>query len=613
MSDVLFNSRSELDKLPFGAVAAGDKIRFGIRLAEELRCESVELAIFSDFDKELHRFPLAHVWSKDGCVRYEGSASLETAGLYWYYFIFTANGTDRRIEKTGNGASVTDAEPQCWQLTVYSADFTTPDWIKGGLFYHVFVDRFNRSAPLPLRNGAVRREDWGGVPHYLPNEQGEILNNDFFGGSLEGIREKLPYFRELGVNCLYLSPIFEAASNHKYDTGDYLRIDPSFGDDESFKKLCADAKDCGIHVILDGVFNHTGSDSRYFNRNGSYDEIGAYQSVDSRYYDWYSFTDYPDKYHSWWGIYTLPTVRKDCEGFCELIFGAGGVIEKWMSLGADGWRLDVADELSDSFLLRLHETVKRQKSDALLIGEVWEDASNKISYGSRRHYLEGSQLDSVMNYPFKNAIIDYIMNGSAESLRETVESICENYPKPALDCLMNGLGTHDTPRILTVLGGEWFETRDERANALLQGEKLKLALNRLKLSGVLQFTLPGVPCIYYGDEAGLQGYEDPFNRRCYPWGKENTELQCWYKQLAGLRKASKVYATSAYRTLFAENGVFSFLRFMGDEKVMTLINLGAEPVALEVSAEEDILLRHGCELNENSLRVLNGGCAVMRV
>lgn len=613
MSDVLFNCRSELDKLPFGAVAAGKKIRFGIRLAEELLPESVFLVVVCDFNSEVRRFPLKLVWSNDGYARYEGSASLETYGLYWFYFVFTENGTEHNIEKTDNGAAVTDSPPQCWQLSVYSSDYTTPQWIKGGVFYHIFVDRFYRLAPMPVKNDAVSREDWGGIPCYIPNDQGEILNNDFFGGNLDGIRAKLPYLRELGVSCLYLSPIFEAQSNHKYDTGDYMRIDPSFGDDDSFKRLCSEAREKGIHVILDGVFNHTGSNSRYFNRNGCYDELGAYQSKQSRYYNWYSFTEYPDEYDSWWGIKTLPTVQKENEGFSNLVFGENGVLGKWMSLGADGWRLDVADELADSFLTHLREAVKRKNPDALIIGEVWEDASNKVSYGKRRHYFEGNQLDSVMNYPFKNAITEYIMGGSAEAIRETVETIYENYPKPALDCLMNILGTHDTPRILTVLGGESFATRDDRAKAQLYGDKLEIAKSRLMLASVLQFTLPGVPCIYYGDEALLQGYEDPFNRRCYPWGNKDAELIGWYKQLSNLRQGHSVYAGGKYRTLVAENGVFAFIRFMVEDKVMTLINLGEKDVAVDVTQEESILLQRLCVKNENSLRVLNGGCAVVKL
>ena len=613
MNDILFDSRSELDKLPFGAVKAGESIHFGLRTAEALKVTEVALIVMNDHDGETTEYELAQVWQEHGYARFEGSVIIEDTGLYWYHFEVVADGEIRTIEKTVNCAAFTEYEPRSWQLTVYASDYITPSWIMGGAFYHIFVDRFNKVGQCPIKDGAVLRNDWGGLPSYKPDENGEILNNDFFGGNLVGVLEKLPYLHELGITCIYLSPIFEATSNHKYDTADYYKIDPSFGDDTIFSALCTEAEKLDIRVICDGVFNHTGSDSAYFNISKTYGEGGAYQTKSSPYYEWYSFSEWPDKYDAWWGIKTLPQIRKECESFRRFISAENGVLQKWMSLGASGWRLDVADELSETFLRELRKRVKEENPDALIIGEVWEDASNKIAYGNRRHYFEGEELDSVMNYPFKEAIISFVKSSNAESLREAVESICENYPKPSLDCLMNILGTHDTERILTVLGGANYNTRDEKAQAALSQEQRKHAKSLLRIATALQFTLPGVPCIYYGDEAGLEGYEDPFNRRCYPWGAEDTELIQWYKRLLTVRRNCAVFAGGTYRTLRAENGVFAFTRSLIGEKAMTLVNMGHDDVLLELSDKDSVLIQTNCEQNNNSLRVLSEGCVIVKL
>lgn len=611
MIEVLYSSRSELDKLPFGSAACKNKIRLGIRLSESCKAKGVSLVFQRDESGRELRFELEPVWCEKGYTRFEGSVSLDVPGLYWYHFEAICGGETRLIGKTKDGAGFWPSYPEKFQLTVYDDAYKTPQWIKGGVFYHIFVDRFRKKGSMPEKPSSVSRSDWGAVPHYLPDENGEILNNDFFGGNLEGIIEKLPYLQSLGVSCIYLSPIFEAASNHKYDTGDYMKIDPFFGDDETFQKLCTTAGEHGICVILDGVFNHTGSDSRYFNRSGSYDELGAYQSKESKYYDWYSFTEFPDKYESWWGIKTLPQVREEDPGFLSYVCGENGVLKKWMRLGASGWRLDVADELPDTFLESLRETVKGENNEALIIGEVWEDASSKVSYGKRRRYFQGAQLDSVMNYPFKNTIINFVKGGSAEDLRETVEAICENYPKPSLDCLMNVLGTHDTARILTVLGGKEYETREERAEALLSGAELQKAKELLRLASFLQFTLPGVPCVYYGDEAGLCGYEDPFNRRCYPWGNEDTELLDWYTRLSGARRSCPFFAEGEYKTLRAQDNVFIFLRYKSSGSALCALNLGDGDIKLEITVNDRLLIGQNCLETDSGITIKPRGCALL--
>lgn len=613
MEDILFDSRSELDKLPFGAVSAGTKVNFGIRVSEKLAVKELKLVMVSDSNKTPNYYKLDKVWTDRGYCRFEGSICIEQIGLYWYHFKIVSEIGELKIGKTFKGAGITYNEPSPWQLTVYSPDYTTPEWIMGGAFYQIFVDRFCKSGGRPLKSSAIKRENWEGVPYYKPNSSGEVLCNDFFGGNIDGVIEKLPYLSELGINCIYLNPIFEAFSNHKYDTADYSKIDPSFGDEETLIMLCTIAEKYGIKIICDGVFNHTGADSVYFNRYGNYGDGGAYQTKNSPYYEWYGFSNWPDKFDSWWGIRTLPQMRKDSKSFQDFITGENGILRKWMHCGVYGWRLDVVDELSEDFVREMRKTIKSENPDAILIGEVWEDASNKIAYGNRRHYFEGFELDSVMNYPLRYAILNYIKTGSSEHMREDVERLCENYPKPALDCLMNILGTHDTVRILTLLSGKEYENRDDRAVARLSDDERGKAKSLLKIATVLQFTLPGVPCIYYGDEAGLEGYEDPFCRMCYPWGNEDLELLEWYKRLLKARRSCIAFAGGDYRTLRYENGVYAFTRTRKGNKVFVLTNMGHDIVSVELSDTENLLLSYNCEREKNSLRIMNEGCVVIEL
>ena len=406
-----------------------------------------------------------------------------------------------------------------------------------------------------------------------------MTNSDFFGGDLKGVREKLPYLKKLGVTCLYFNPIFESHSNHRYDTADYSKIDPQLGTEQDFSELCAAAKELGIWVILDGVFSHTGSDSVYFNREGRYPEPGAYQSQETPYSSWYSFRSWPDSYDCWWNFDTLPNVRETDPSYNSYINGEAGIVRKWLRAGASGWRLDVADELPDEFIDRLAETAKAEKPDALVLGEVWEDASNKSAYGVRRRYLLGNQLDSVMNYPFRDAIFGFLLGNDPRHFAEIVENLVENYPAQCLHLLMNHIGTHDTERALTVLGGEpsGGRGREWQSAQRLSAEQRELGKRRLKLASLIQYLLPGVPCLYYGDEAGMEGYRDPFNRACYPWGREDQELLRWYETLGALRAGQKaILSHGGYRTLLADGNLLAFERFaiVGNkrESLVLLVN-----------------------------------------
>ena len=403
-----------------------------------------------------------------------------------------------------------------------------------------------------------------------------------------GIEKKLGYLKELGVTALYLNPIFEAASNHRYDTSDYMKIDPFLGTEEDFKNLVNKAQEKGIKIILDGVFNHTGSDSVYFNKKGTYDVIGAYQSEKSPYAKWFDFISYPDKYNSWWGIKTLPAVNKSEDSpFIDYICGEDGVIEHYTKLGIGGWRLDVVDELPAHFVRRIRRAVKKINKDAIVIGEVWEDASNKIAYGKRREYFLGGELDSVMNYPLKNAIIAFAKNGDARVLSSTVKQLADHYPKKVLNCLMNLLSTHDTFRLLSNLSSVNVDgySKDQMENVKISNEEWNNVVLRLKIATLLQFTLPGVPSIYYGDEIGMQGYKDPLNRRFFEWDNINYEILSWYKKISQLRCEREVFSNGEYKEVYAKDGVLIYKICNDLEEVMILINNSSEKASLKIDGK----------------------------
>ncbi len=428
-----------------------------------------------------------------------------------------------------------------------------------------------------------------GLPLYLPNENGEVLNNDFFGGTIKGVTEKLDYLESLHVTTIYFNPIFQAYSNHRYDTGDYKLIDPMLGTEDDFRELCAKAAKRGMRVVLDGVFNHTGNDSRYFNAFGRYDSLGAHQSKDSPYFSWYDFHNWPDDYGSWWGIRTLPQVNEMNPGYLDYIIeNEDSIIKRWLRLGASGWRIDVADELPDDFIKRLNSAAKSEKPDAVIIGEVWEDASNKISYSERRKYLQGGELDSVMNYPLRNAILDFLNGGTAEHFAETMECIMENYPREVFYSLMNVIGTHDTPRVLTMLGvsdEEHHLDREGKAKYSLPYERLANAKKRLRLASVIQFTMPGSPTIYYGDEAGMQGFEDPLNRRPYPWGEEDREVLAFYRKLCAIRAGSSTLANGSLRFLECSGPLLQYERKSPQSRIVVMVNRGHQVAKTSIQAD----------------------------
>lgn len=517
----------------------------------------------------------------------------EKPGLLWYYFrVDTPTDTVFYGKPTGSHkgkGAIMDA-PESWQITVYEP-MKLPEWYENSVVYQIFPDRFARGedwqecqqhAALPEGWQGPKRlvlQDWDDTPFYCKDENDRVIRWPFFGGNLRGIQEKLPYLKSLGIGALYLNPIFKATSNHKYDTADYLTIDPAFGTEEDFSSLCTEAKKYGIRIILDGVFSHTGDDSVYFNRYGNYPQPGAYSGEKSPYDSWYRFgSQYPSGYECWWGVDALPDVEENDPGYQEFICGENGVIRKWLKLGASGWRLDVADELPDGFIEKIRSAGKAQNPDALLLGEVWEDASNKVSYGDLRKYLLGSELDCTMHYPFRVGALDFLMGkSSAETLRDAMETIQENYPPSALKGAMNLISTHDTPRILSILGQapEGLTQVQQEHYTLPEGLR-QLGVYRKKLMDVLLFTAVGVPCVYYGDEAGMEGYADPFNRGPFPWGKEDGDLQFHVRMLSNLRKEYPVLVQGDVRYFAPREDVFGLERWTGEASALIYVNRSFE-------------------------------------
>lgn len=576
MDYIPYNSLNTLHKSKFGAVRQGDNLVFKVVLPRSLGCCGVDLVIKSDKgDYEYLSMKWLCMEGTDEEWWALGYTAKE-ADLYFYHFRYHTSWGNSDIKHSGDRLGSLSKGTLDWQLSVYRRDFTTPDWLKGGLFYQIFPDRFYFSGKekKSIPSGRVLRSDTDGEPLWQPTPEGKVLNNDYFQGDLKGIEEKLDYLESLGVSCIYLNPIFEAQSNHRYDTADYSKIDPLLGDEKDLESLCARAKEKGISIILDGVFSHTGDDSIYFNKYGRYDSLGAYQSKQSPYYKWYKFVNYPNEYHSWWGISILPEVIEESDEFIDFITGENGIARRWLRAGVRGWRLDVADELPDVFLDKFRLAVKKENKDALILGEVWEDASNKFAYGQRRHYFRGDELDSVMNYPFAEAIINYVRYGKVEGFTAKIMNILENYPKCVVDVLMNHIGTHDTMRAITALVGESCDYRDRywQSTHKLSEEQYKKGVKLLKIASAIQYMLPGVPCLYYGDEAGMQGYKDPFNRRCYPWGKENMELLQHYRKLGAIRKKLTCLKDGGYYTVSEMLSCLAFVRYNDEEKIMLISN-----------------------------------------
>lgn len=578
MEHLFFNSTDLACKTPAGGVPAGQPFTLRLNVPVSYGFVQPHLVLTKDREQpvEYRMDFLEHAGQED---HFAITLTLDKPGLYFYYFDLHAWGRKVYRGMMEEGYPALDKEGPQWQLTVYHPDFVTPGPLKGGTFYQIFPDRFyegdpNKPWPFPER---VYRPKKDREPYFWPTEQGGLLNNDYFGGDLKGIMEKLPYLAKMNISIIYLNPIFEAHSNHRYNTADYLKVDPLLGTVEDFEALCKKAKKYGIRIILDGVFSHTGSDSVYFNREGRYGAGGAWRDPSSPYRKWFDFSHrYPCGYRSWWGFETLPEVNETDPSYQEFICGENGVIDTWMKRGAGGFRLDVADELPDAFIEKIRAAVKKHGSDKLLLGEVWEDATNKEAYSRRRTYLLGKGLDGVMNYPFRTAALDFVKGAPMEQVADQILSICDHYPAPALHSMMNFLSTHDTERAMTAIGDEPAAGRDRywQSGRRIRGQAYEDAIRMVRLAYALIFTLPGIPSIYYGDEIAMQGYRDPFNRGYFNWNSTEERLRPMLANLAKLRRECDAFSTGRFELVQAQGDLLQFRRVGKTETAHIAINRG---------------------------------------
>ncbi len=558
-----------IDKIPYGASVA--KKETIMRFSVDCKFNIEKMFIVLRKDEISKRIEMPYEKTNDNKMIFVAKFTVEEWGIWHYRFEGEfANGIVFFGQSEDGTAINGDWLPE-WQLTVIKHDYKTPEWAKGGIIYHIFADRFCKGEERPFLKEGWLHQNWNELP-VVANDGEDYWANDFFGGNIAGIISKLDYIQSLGTKIIYLSPIFESFSNHRYDTGDYFKVDDLFGTNEQFEMLVKEAEKRGMEIMLDGVFNHTGSDSIYFNKRGNYNSLGAYQSKNSPYYDWFFFNEFPNKYDCWWGSTVVPTVNKQNKDYRKMVFGDNGVLKTWIRRGAKGWRLDVVDELPIDFVNEIRTAVKEEDENCLVLGEVWEDASLKVSYDEWRPYFFGDQLDGVTNYPFKEAILNFVVDKNVLNFKKQISSICQNYPKQSLDCLLNMLSSHDTVRAISRLSEcEAPPTKRQRAEFQIPSDDYEKAKCRFKLASVIQFLLPGIPCLYYGDEAGVYGFEDPINRKTYPWGNEDKELLSFFEKLGTIhvRQSNILKGTVLFDK---RNDLLVMTRKKDNEKITLVLN-----------------------------------------
>ncbi|MGI6020532.1 MAG: 4-alpha-glucanotransferase [Lachnospiraceae bacterium] len=592
---------------PFGAAVTGSEVKLAVEAvceADEKIC-SVSLRLWRDevgeilvpMEKEEEAGPSGGELFKTGITM------PSEGGLVWYFFIIQAedkNGTrlyyyGNNHSNTGGVGCIYDYVPSSFQITVYK-DTPVPKWFKEGIVYQIFPDRFSRDEKWRERcekvieenkdhrgQKKVLEEDWYRPAYYEKDSAGRVIAWPFYGGSLKGIEDKIPYLKSMGVSVIYLNPVFKANSNHRYDTADYMEIDPMLGSEEDFRDLARTAQENGISIMLDGVFSHTGADSVYFDKYGNYGGVGAYNNPDSKYRKWFDFSDpSPCGYRSWWGVDDLPEVDENNPDFIEMICGDNGVLAKWLGAGAKAFRLDVADELPDAFIRRIRSRLKAVDEDNLLLGEVWEDASNKESYGEKRKYFMGEELDSTMNYPLRDILLDFAAGRiPASQAGDRLMSLKENYPPENFYGAMNLIGSHDRERILTVMGADW---------------DYDSAVRKVKLLSALQYALPGVPCVYYGDEAGMTGGADPDNRRGFVWGRENADMQNHFRQLGIIYDGHSALKSGDLKFFDSDDGILCFLRENDRERIIVAANRDGEALRIPKEVFEGMDIGYALDL-----------------
>ena len=536
---------------------------------------------------------LNHKENRDGKIYFEGEVFLDTRAIYRYYFSYYKDGKLCFHKKK----DIVKHNPIRDEMFKMSVNYDVPDWAKGKIMYHIFVDRFNRGSsekmvPMDRRN---IHEDWNESMQIGPDKDG-IWNNDFYGGDLKGIIDKLDYIESLGVSILYLSPIVWSQSNHRYDTSDYEKVDPYAGVNEDLKLLCDEAHKRGMKVVLDAVFNHTGSDSKYFNKFGNFDEVGAYQSNDSKYSSFFRkhYHNGKEYFDYWWGFDNLPECNGNSFEWREYILGEGGVIDLWFSLGIDGLRLDVADELTDDFIEGIRTAVKRNKEDGFILGEVWK---NPMRMG--RGYIEsGRGMDSVMNYPLVDALLRYFKYGDVHKLSYIINDMLNEYPEETIYALMNFTSTHDISRALNMLGcesefspyKEWYwdpvdNSHEHCKDYKMSKEDLIRAKEIYKAYISAMAFLPGNLSIFYGDEVGIEGLGNLANRKTFPWGEEDSDLVEFFTSIGKVRVNNKFLEQADLNVFKINRDYLMFERVNGEDKMLFAVNRTDNDVDFKVPDE----------------------------
>lgn len=554
--------------------------------------ERVKISVGNSKEKKI--FQMRYVRNDDEFSYFETELELATQAIYHYYFSFEANGNfyyHKRFNKTGN-QSITKEE--CWKMSV---NFEVPEWAQGAVMYHIFVDRYRRGSKKPLEKMPNRKihDTWDEGPVLGPDENG-LWNVDFYGGDLKGIEETLSYLKRLGVDIIYLSPIVRSQSNHRYDTADYFEVDPYAGTNEALKELCDIAHKKGMKVILDAVFNHTGNDSKYFNEFGTYDTVGAYQSESSEYNDFYKkhWNNGRMEFAYWWGMKNLPECDGNSPKWKNYILGDGGVIDYWFSLGIDGLRLDVADELTDEFIEGIRIAAKRNKQDAFIIGEVWKNPMRM-----NRGYIEsGKGMDTVMNYLLVDALIRYFKYSDVRKLNNIVKEIFTEYPEGAINSLMNFTSTHDISRAIEIFAcqtefqkfGEWaWNLLDENVDWArahnLTARQYKFGKNLMKTYMCALAFFPGTFSIFYGDEVGMRGAGNLANRGPYPWGRRDKDTLKFFRGLLKVRKSEAFLKKADFRIVAVNCEQLIYERFEGDNKLLVAVSRTHKHTSLELPEE----------------------------
>ena len=537
-------------KFPFGAIRRRSDCNFTIYLPAGVTPDFPPVMVLFRTGFKERFLPMNANGEQDGCKCYTVTYSPKYAGVHYYYFAYTSNGV-RHYIKRGTAHEAALDRGELYQLTVFAKHYETPNFLKGGIMYQIFPDRFCKSGKPHenVPNDRVLRDDWNGTPYYKPDANGHVWNNDYFGGDLEGIHSKLDYLEKLGVTCIYLNPIFAAESYHRYDTLDYYQVDPHMGSKEDVRALVEKAHSLGIRVLLDGVFNHISSRHFLFQdvlRNG----------MASNYYScFYRLPEKPKlpapgelpEYTCFSYVADMPKTNT-ADPYLRQYFCDVGVY--WIrEFDIDGWRLDVANELDDGFLRAFRTAVKAAKPDAVIVGEVWENAA---------HYLNGDMMDSAMNYDFRRYCRRFFAEETvdAETFDTNVSTLLLRYRENALFAQLNLLDSHDVSRYLSLCG----ENTD-----------------KMELSVLLQMTFPGMPCVFYGDEKGLCGVSESEYRQAMAWGKSHP-LEDIYRRLISLRKAHPALRYGDFVTNFAAGKTYSYSRNWENTRITVTMNLGGAPI-----------------------------------